>query len=369
MKKDYYHILGVTKTASEEEIKKAYRKLAHQYHPDKATGNEAKFKEINEAYQVLSDATKRRQYDQFGTAEGFGGNGAPGGFGFDSTGGGFQWNVNFDQGNGFGDMGDLRDIFDSFFEGVGVGFSPKRKTYNRGADLELAFSVTLEEAYTGTTAKAPLSTFVSCATCAGAGAQKGSEFKPCATCDGAGEVREQKRSFFGQFSQVKPCTTCQGYGTVPEKACATCRGAGRVQGKKEVTIVVAPGIANGQIIKIAESGEAGERGGAAGDLYVRVTVKPHAKFERVHDDLITKKEVSMFDVLLERPIQLTGLSGAAIAFTLPEGYDVREAYRVKGQGMPHLGKSGHGDLLVELIVKTPKHLSGKQKRQLEETGL
>lgn len=362
--KDYYKILGLTKSASDEEIKKAYRKLAHQYHPDKPTGNEGKFKEINEAYQVLSDKNRRNQYDRFGTAEPFGSTGA----GFDPSGAGFNWNVNFDPSSmhGFGDAGDLRDIFDSFFEDM--GFQPKRKVYNRGSDLELSYAITLEEAYTGKTVAVPLKTFVQCQSCSGAGMQPGSSLNQCQTCAGAGEVREQKRTFFGQFSQVKQCSSCHGHGTVPEKPCKSCNGAGRIAGEKNVSVRIVPGIDTNQIIKIAGGGEAGQRGGEPGDLYVRVSIKSYAHFTRQGDDLVIKKEISVFDILLERPISIRDVMGKDVSFVVPHGFSVREPYRIRGAGMPRFGTSGHGDLLVEIDLRMGHKLSAKQKKQLEDLG-
>src|SRR5258708_145190 len=212
--KDYYQILGISRAATEEEIKKAYRKLAHQYHPDKAGGDEKKFKEINEAYQILSDKNKRAQYDRFGnidqTASGF-----PEGFGF-----------GFDP-QQMGDMGDFGDIFESFFEGLGV--RPRRKTYEKGSDLEIQEQISLEEAFHGITKSLRLRTFVQCEKCKGRGAEPGTDFEKCSTCDGQGEIREQRRTFFGSFSQVKLCTRCHGSRQVPKRPCSVCKGAGRTE--------------------------------------------------------------------------------------------------------------------------------------------
>ncbi|MDR3581761.1 MAG: DnaJ domain-containing protein, partial [Candidatus Pacebacteria bacterium] len=222
--KDYYETLGVSRTASEEEVKKAYRKLAHQYHPDKAGGSEAKFKEINEAYQVLSDKNKRAQYDRTGSADpgqqwgGFGGGNVNwGGMGFDPS--------QFEQ--QFGDMGDFGDIFEGIFGGMGG--REHRRTYEKGSDIEAREEVTLEEAFRGVAKTLHFKAFTQCAKCGGNGAEPGSDFEKCATCGGQGQVREQRRTFFGNISQVKTCTKCHGTGQIPRKPCSTCKGAGRTE--------------------------------------------------------------------------------------------------------------------------------------------
>jgi molecular chaperone DnaJ len=368
--KDYYSILGVQKTASGEEVKKAYRKLAHQYHPDKAGGNEAKFKEINEAYQVLSDKNKRTQYDRFGTADpmgGFGGGnpGAGGGFG----GANVQWGAGFPGGAGFdpsqfGDMGDFGDLFESFFGGMGG--QPRRKTYEKGSDLEVQEQITLEEAFTGTIKTVRLRMLVQCERCGGKGAELGSGFEKCSTCDGQGQVREQRRTFFGSFSQVKPCTKCHGTGEVPKKPCGACRGAGRVESSREIKIDIVAGIDDNQIIKVKGMGEAGERGTAAGDLYVRVRVRPHAAFARRSADLVVTKELKLVDVLLGKAIAVPVISGGTITVEIPAGFNLKENLRISGQGMPHIGSRARGDLLVNFVIKAPKKPSAQAKELLEK---
>jgi molecular chaperone DnaJ len=353
--KDYYTILGVQKTASEEEIKKAYRKLAHQYHPDKAGGDEKKFKEINEAYQVLSDINKRAQYDRFGTAEpmgGFGG-GAPnwGGAGFDPS----QFG---------GDMGDFGDIFESFFEGLGV--RPRRKTYEKGSDLEIQEQITLEEAFRGIVKSVRLRTLIHCEKCNGKGAEPGSTFEKCSTCDGQGEIREQRRTFFGSFSQVKTCTKCHGAGQVPKKPCSTCKGAGRIESDREVKIEIVAGIDDGQLIKIKGMGEAGERGSATGDLYVRVRVRPSQIFQRHGNDLIVTQELKLIDVLMAKAIEVPIIAGGKTVVEIPAGFNLKEYLRISGQGMPHIGSSSRGDLLVNFAIKSPKKPSSKAKELLEK---
>ena len=312
MAKDYYHILGVTKTASDEEIKKAYRKLAHQYHPDKPTGNEAKFKEINEAYQVLSDKTKRTQYDHFGSADM---NGAGFGGGWGGQGGiPPNWDgFGFDPQNVAG-MGDFGDIFESIFEGFGG--QPRRKTYEKGSDLEIQEPITLEEAFSGVAKTLKIKTLVHCAECKGKGAEVGSAFEKCSTCDGRGEIREQRRTFFGTFSQVKACTKCHGVGELPKYPCRTCKGSGRIEATREIKINIVAGIEDNQLIKVSGGGEAGERGTAAGDLYVRVRVRPHAVFARHGADLIVSHELNIVDLLLNKKIEVQTITGGKVSIEI-----------------------------------------------------
>lgn len=354
--KDYYKVLGVTKEASEEEIKKAYRRLAHQHHPDKTGGSEAKFKEINEAYQVLSDKNKRAQYDHFGTEEQFSG--------FGNAGPSASWGFGNFEGFNPADMGDLDDVFSVFFEGM--GFKSKRKTYQRGSDIEIAVEVTLEEAFHGARKEFRLKTLIACEKCKGQGSEPNIAMKTCTACNGQGEVKEQRKTFFGQFAQVRACDTCSGSGQVPEKACASCSGSGRATGERVTPINILAGIQSDQIIKVASAGEAGERGASAGDLYVHVHVKPHHVFGRQGDDLLTKKEISVFDVLLSRPVRIGTIDGKTVEVVLPPQFTPREYLRVPHEGMPRVGRTGRGDMLVEATLKTPKRLSEKEKAAIEE---
>lgn len=359
MAKDYYQILGVARGASEDEIKKAYRKLAHEYHPDKPTGNEGKFKEINEAYQVLSDKARRAQYDRFGAAEPMGG--FPGG-GF--PGGGIPPNW---EGFGF-DPDDFGDVMESFFEGIGM--RPRRKTYERGADLEVREEITLEEAFRGVAKTLHFRTQVACPRCGGKGAEAGSGMEKCAACDGQGQVREQRRTFFGNFAQVRPCAKCHGAGEVPKKACSHCKGFGRVEADRSVKVNILPGVDDGQLIKIKSMGEAGERGTAAGDLYVRVRVKPHHVFARHGSDLIVARELKVMDLLLGKKIEVPTIAGGRLAVEIPANFNLKDNMRIAGEGMPRFGATfgGRGDLFVNFVVKAPKKLGAKAKKLLEELG-
>lgn len=363
--KNYYDILGVTKTATEDDIKKAYRKLAHKYHPDKSGGDESKFKEINEAYQILSDRNKRAQYDRFGSAGvngGFGGGAGPGAGGFGGSAGGFE-GMGFDPSQ-FGDMGDFSDIFESIFEGMGA--RPRRKTYEKGSDLEMQEQITLEDAFKGVKKAVRFRTLVQCVKCAGKGAEPGSALEKCSTCDGQGEIREQRHTFFGNISQVKTCTKCHGSGEIPKKPCAACKGAGRVEAERSINIELLPGIDDNQIIKVNGMGEAGERGTAAGDLYVRVRVKPHAVFERHGTELVVPYELNIIDLLLGKKIEVPSIAGGKVSAEIPPHFNLKDFLRIPHEGMPRFGSSARGDLLVNFIIKAPKHPGSKARKLLED---
>lgn len=350
--KDYYKILGVEKSASGEEIKKAYRRLAHECHPDKPGGDEAKFKEINEAYQVLSNKDKRAQYDRFGST--FENNGASGFGGF--SGGpfaGFDWEK-----SGFGGFGGLEDIFDIFFQGRGAG----RPVYRRGSDIEVAEEISLKEAMRGKEIRFNLKTSVECGLCKGKGHNESRGFSVCGICGGRGEIREQKKTFLGNFSQVSPCHACNGTGRVPNELCEKCKGAGRLVGLREdVAVEIRPGVVDGQIIKIKGKGEAGERGLPAGDLYIRVRIKPHPLFSREGDNLILYKDINLRDIFLQKSIRLEMLDGKTIEVKIPAGFNLRNDFVVHGKGI-----TPRGDLIVRFNLITPKKIDSKLKKMLEE---
>lgn len=351
---DYYEVLGVGRGASDAEIKSAYRKLAQKYHPDKSTGDEKKFKQINEAYQVLSNKDKRAQYDRFGktfdSGAGFGAGGFdPRNFGFD---------FNFD---GFSsDFSDLGDIFESFF-----GSGRRRKTYTRGSDIQLEQVITLEEAYTGVKKDLKFKTYVDCKECLGKGYFPKEGVKECEVCNGRGEVKEVRNTFFGAFQQVRTCENCFGTGEIPNKKCSRCKN-GRVLAEKVVNLEILPGISDGQIIKVASAGEAGERGASFGDLYIHVRIKPHEVFHREGDDLLMKKRVSFFDVFLRRKTEVVSLTGKKIEVDVPPGFNISSRLKVPGEGMPRFNRRGFGDLYLEMELNTPKKLSSKAKKLLEE---
>jgi molecular chaperone DnaJ len=358
--RDYYQILGVNKDASEEEIKKAYRRLALKYHPDKG-GDEKKFKEINEAYQVLSNREKKAQYDRFGRV--FEGAAGPG-FDFWPFGGaqaGPFGEVKFDFGS---DVGDLSDIFDAFFEGLGV--KQKRRTYHRGSDIEITQEIALTEAFWGTEKTVKYRVGVRCEKCQGLGHDPKAGYEKCSVCAGQGEIKETRNTFFGSFTQVRNCPRCYGTSQIPKKICETCRGLGKVKGEKEVKIEIRSGISDNQIIKIKSAGEAGERGLAEGDLFVRIKIKPHSIFERQGDNLVVKKEVNLIDLLLGRRIEVPTISGSKLKIEIPHNFDLKNNLRIPGEGMPHFGTGQRGDLFLEIKIKTPKKLSAQAKKILED---
>mgnify|MGYP001576664676 CR=1 FL=1 len=357
---DYYKILGVSKTATEEEIKKAYRRLAHQHHPDKQGGDEKKFKEINGAYQILSNKEKRVQYDKFGRAFSAGSGAASGwdfGFGGGSPGGGFNWNFTG------GDQVDLNDIFEGIFEQFG---GRRRQTYAQGSDIEIIQEIYLEEAFHGLKRALNFKTHLICDGCHGLGHDKSRGFSACGMCHGRGEINVERRTFFGQFAQVKTCPECSGSGELPKAPCPKCKGKGRVAGVKEVNINIAPGVENGQIIKIQGGGESGERNGGVGDLYVVVRIKSHPVFTRKKEDLFMSKDIGLAEALLEKEIPMADIGGEKFSVKIPGGFSLQEKMRVPHRGMPRFGSSSRGDLFVSFNLKLPKHISSKAKKLLED---
>ena len=353
--KDYYQILGVQKNASQEEIKKAYYKLAHRYHPDKG-GDEKKFKEINEAYQVLSDKEKRAQYDRFG--RNFEGAGGHSGFGS-------QWawgnpNVDF----GFGDFGDIGEMMEEMF-GFGGG-RRRQKNIRRGKDIEVEIDISLEEALKGVEKVIRLEKMVVCSRCHGTGAEPGTRVIKCSLCGGTGQVQQIKKTFFGSFTRYVVCPECHGEGYKPEKPCNVCHGEGRVRATEEIKFFVPAGIDSGQVIKINGKGEAGKRGGEAGDLYVKVFVRKHPLFERRGDDLYISVPISFSQAALGGSVEISTLEGKKILLKVPAGTESGKILRVSGKGIPHFSGYGRGNLYVELVIKTPKRLNKKQKELLEK---
>jgi molecular chaperone DnaJ len=359
MAKDYYETLGVNKGASKEEIKKAFYKLAHKYHPDKKEGNEAKFKQVNEAYQVLSDDAKRSKYDQYGSGfenvgQGFGG--AQSGFGgFDTSGfsGGFQGgNLDFDFGN-------LNDIFSDFFSG---GMGGRRET-RRGRDISTEVQISFSDSIFGTNRKILITKTSSCLTCQGSGAKTGSGMMTCKTCNGQGQIRESKRTIFGNIANTKICEVCLGSGEVPKEICETCKGKGVLRREEEVSIVIPAGIRDGEMIRMTSYGEAVTKG-TTGDLYIKINVIPHSVFKRDGHDLVMNLNLKLSDALLGAEYPIQTLDGE-IKVTIPEGVGINEVLRVRGKGVP-VSKSKRGDLLIKLNIKLPSKISRKSREIIEE---
>ena len=361
MSKDYYNILGVDKTAKPDDIKKAFRKIAHQYHPDKGSGNADKFKEASEAYSVLSDDKKRTEYDTYGqtfaghsTSGGQGGAGQGfGGFdfsGFGGQGGGFDFSQ-----NGF--EFDLGDIFGDFFGGGG------RERVKRGRDISIDVELTFAEAVFGAERKILLSKTSRCEDCIGSGAKRGTEMHTCGKCNGKGKVHETKHSFLGNFSTVRVCDECQGKGKVPKEKCPTCRGIGVLKRQEEVSVAIPAGIDDGEMIRLTGAGEA-VASGTSGDLYIKVHVKRHPVFKKEGANLTVDLSLKLSTALLGEEYSLQTLDGE-IKVKIPEGVSHGEILRVKGKGVPY-EKSKRGDLLIHLSVKLPNKLSKEGRKLVEE---
>lgn len=358
--KDFYNLLGIDKSASKDDIKKAFYKLAAKYHPDKKGGDEAKFKEINEAYQTLSDDKKRKEYDTYGqTFNGQGPMGGGGGFG-----GGFNQSDFADMQFDFGDLG---DIFGDMFGG-GMGSSRSQK---RGRDISLEIDVPFTEAIFGTERNVLLSKVNTCKSCSGSGAKTGTKQKICTSCNGQGKVHDIKKTFMGNFQTVKTCDFCQGKGKVPEEKCGDCKGNGVVNSRDEVNISIPAGISNGEMIRMTGMGEA-VSGGTTGDLYVKINVTSHKIWKREGNDLVTTHEVKLTDALLGAVHAIEGLDGK-VDIEIAPGAATGEILRVKGRGVPHVHDKGRrGDMLVKIHINMPKKLSKKAVALVEglkEEGL
>lgn len=357
-KRDYYEVLGVSKNASADEIKKAFRKAAVKYHPDKEGGDETKFKEVNEAYEVLKDQQKRQRYDQFGHA-GVGGDGGPaGGNPFEGFGGFNGQNVHFD----FGDGG-LGDIFGQFFGGGGQ----RQQGPKRGRDVETSLSLTFEEAVFGVEKELSLTLDDECSHCHGTTVEPGHSMKTCPTCKGAGQQTRVMNTIFGQIQQAMPCDTCKGTGKVPEVVCSVCRGKGTERRKQAIKLKVPAGIDDGATIRLDGRGEA-IGGGSKGDLYVHIRVKAHKKFTREGDIILSEEHVSMVDAALGTEIDVETVDGA-VRMKIPAGTQSGTDFKLSHHGVPHLrNKDSRGPHIVSIIVDTPTKLTKKQKELLEEFG-
>ncbi len=360
---DYYEILGVSRDASEQDIKKAYRKLAHKYHPDKG-GDEKKFKEINEAYQVLSDINKKAQYDKFGrTFDGAGfGSGAEG---FDSE----SMRSKFGEGAEFG-FGDIGEMFEEFFGG-GFG-AQKKEDLKRGKDIEIDMELTLESLLKTQEKEISLYKMANCDRCKGNGAEPGTKIKECFSCRGTGQVQQIKRTIFGSLTRYTICPECKGEGTKPEKPCNVCKGEGRIKNEEKIKIFIPAGVDNNQVIKIEGKGDAGRKGGEPGDLYARIFIKKHSIFIRKGDDLYASMPIPFSQASLGGEVEMRLLNNSRIVLKVPEGTESGKILRISGKGIPRFSSFGRGNLFVKLEIKTPKKLSRKQKellKELEKEGL
>ncbi len=356
-KRDYYEILGVGKDASADEIKKAYRRLAVQYHPDKDGGNEAKFKEINEAYEVLKDTEKRKRYDQFGHA-GVGGNGgSAGGYGgFNGFGGAYNGqSMNFD----FGDLG-LGDIFGSFFGG-GAGQQQRRQA--RGRDVEAQVEITFEQAVFGTEADLVLNLEDACPHCKGTTVEPGHSMKMCDQCKGTGQIVHVTRTIFGNIQQASVCPKCRGTGKIPEKVCTVCHGKGTQAKRQTIKLKIPAGIDDGATIRLREHGEA-IANGQKGDLYVNIRVKPHRNFTREGELILSKEHIDMAEAALGATITVETVDGK-VSMKVPAGTQSGSDFKLSGHGVPHLQGNARGAHIVTILVDTPTKLTRYQQELLE----
>ena len=359
MAKDYYEILGVPKNATDDQIKKAYRRQAHQYHPDKQGGDEKKFKEINEAYQILSDKQKRGQYDQFGTTfEQAQGQGGFGGFN------GFRDFSGFADAFSGADF-DLGDIFSGIFSGQKNRSGRTSSRARRGKDISLEVQIGLEEAFTGIDKDIEIYKAVVCSKCKGEGGDSGSKIETCSNCKGAGSVSKTRSAGFFSFTSSEMCSVCRGRGKKPEKLCSQCGGDGRINESVNIKVKIPAGIESGQIIKLSGQGEAAAFNGQAGDLYLTIYIKKHSKFIRKNDDVYYDLIIHFTQAALGDKIEIPTLEGS-IRLKIPAGIDSGEIISLRGKGMPKFQRRGRGDMLVRIFIKKPKNLSRKARNMMEE---
>lgn len=354
MTKNYYKILGVDKSASKEDIKKAFRNLAHRYHPDKKGGNEEKFKELNEAYTVLSDDKRRAEYDTYGRVFNDSGQANPGGFnGFDFS--------QFNQSNAFNQF-DFGDIFSNFFGG-------QREKVKRGRDISIDVELSFDESVFGVERKILLTKAQKCQICGGLGALPGTQLDTCKICNGRGKLNEVRGTIFGSFSTERICNNCNGSGKIPKERCRTCKGAGIVKQETEISVKIPPGIDDGEMIRLSGAGE-DIVGGLPGDLYIKVHVKRHSTFRKEGYDLIMDLKIKLTDALLGREYPIKTLDGE-IVLKIPENISFGEIFRVKNKGVPD-NRGRRGDLLIRVIIELPRKITKEAKyiiEQLKKEGI
>ena len=353
-KRDYYEVLGVSRGASEDEIKKAYKKMARKYHPDLNPGDktaEEKFKEVNEAYEVLSDADKKARYDQYGHA------GVDPNFGAGGFGGGFD---------GSFDFGDLGDIFGSFFGG---GFGGGRRTNpnapQRGESIRMSIAISFEEAAFGCEKAVTVERYETCDTCHGTGCAPGTTAEVCPDCHGTGTVQVRRQTPMGVFATSSPCPKCGGKGRIIHQPCKDCRGSGMVRKKKTIQASIPAGIDNGQTISIRGQGNAGKNGGPAGDLLITITVRPHELFRREGTSVLCEAPITFTQAVLGAELEIPTIDGK-VKYTLPEGTQSGTTFRLKGKGIPSINGRGRGDQYVTVYIETPKNLNKEQKEALKK---
>ncbi len=359
-KRDYYEVLGVGKSATDDELKKAYRKLAKQYHPDANLDNkeeaEKKFKEINEAYETLSDPQKRKMYDQFGPD-------GPAGFGGGA--GGSYYSSGFD---GFSDFGDIGDIFSSFFGG-GFGGRSSRKNTNgpvQGADLKTTIDITFEEAFSGVEKEIVVNRNETCTTCGGNGAKPGTVIDKCTVCNGTGQVRQIQNTILGQMQTTRTCGTCGGTGKIIKQPCEVCKGKGKIRKQAKIKVKIPAGIDDNQTIVLRGEGESGSRGGAKGDLYIVIRVKKHSIFTRDGLDVFCTVPITFTQATLGADLEIPLVNGTKEVFKIPEGTQTGTRFTMRGKGFKNVNNSNLGSLIFTVQVQVPKRLTKEQRDLLTE---
>lgn len=365
-KKDYYEILGVQKTATDEELKKAYRKMAKKYHPDANQDNkaeaEAKFKEINEAYEVLSNPQKRKMYDQFGTADpqGFGGGGPFGGGNYYSYSSGFD---------GFSDFGDLGDIFSSFFGGgarAGGTRTQAQRGPRKGADLNLNMDITFEEAFLGVEKEIAVTRPETCTICHGSGAKPGTSVSKCPTCKGTGTVRQVQNTILGQMQTSRTCTACHGTGEIIKEPCEHCKGKGTVRKQAKIKVKIPAGIDNNQTVVLRGEGEPGEKGGPKGDLYITIKIRKSTVFTRQGTTVMCEVPITITQATLGATLKIPMVDGSTEEYTIPDGTQTGTKFTIKDRGFTSLNSSIRGNFIFTVTVQTPKRLNKEQRDLLEK---
>ncbi|MFQ8660791.1 MAG: molecular chaperone DnaJ [Clostridia bacterium] len=365
-KRDYYEVLGVNKNATDDELKKAYRKLAKKYHPDANLDNkaeaEAKFKEVNEAYETLSNPQKRRMYDQFGPdgPQGFGG-GAGGPFGGQNG----YYSYSSSGFDGFGDFGDLGDIFSSFFGGgFGGKSSRKQNGPKKGADLNLQLDITFEEAFLGVEKEIIINRNEECSHCHGTGARPGTSVTKCPECNGTGQVRQVQNTILGQMQTTRTCATCHGSGEIIKEPCDICRGKGKVRKQPKIKVKIPAGIDNGQTVVLRGEGEPGEKGGSKGDLYITVKIKRHSIYTRSGNNVICDIPISITQATLGAELEIPMVDGSKEKYKIPDATQTGTKFVIKNKGFKSVNSNVLGDFIFNVVVQTPKKLTKEQRELL-----
>ena len=365
-KRDYYEVLGVSKNATDDELKKAYRKLAKKYHPDANPDNkqeaEAKFKEVNEAYEVLSDPQKRKMYDQFGTADpqGFGGAGGP-------FGGGNYYSYTTSGFDGFSDFGDLGDIFSSFFGGgARTGSRQQARGPKKGADLNLNLEITFEEAFLGVEKQISITRPETCDVCHGTGAKPGTSVTKCPICNGTGTVKQVQNTILGQMQTTRTCTNCHGTGEVIKEVCENCKGKGTVRKQPKIKVKIPAGIDDNQTVVLRGEGEPGEKGGPKGDLYITVRIRKSSIFTRQGSTVLCEVPITITQATLGADLKIPMVDGSTEMFTIPEGTQTGTKFTIRERGFKTLNSNTRGNFVFTVVVQTPKKLSKEQRDLLEK---